>query len=169
MSYFLRMERSETSPMLFIWILISMNAVDDFESSTDEGTFLWHHGSSPIWVRWATTQLTPAHSVQLTPPPPFCFWCEFLPGVKIGEESNSHPIILHQFVIRMNQSMTYPKCSWRQMDTHLASEISLLTWKRLNSRHFYLYVKTHQVAYVKVAVIPVLNDRWHQLLAHIFE
>ena len=141
MSYFLRMERSETSPMLFIWILISMNAVDDFESSTDEGTFLWHHGSSPIWVRWATTQLTPAHSVQLTPPPPFCFWCEFLPGVKIGEESNSHPIILHQFVIRMKQSrLTYPKCSWRQMDTYLVSEISRfdLNIDKICSTFFYL-------------------------------
>ena len=36
MSPFLRMERIETSHMLFLWILISINVVDDFESSTDK-------------------------------------------------------------------------------------------------------------------------------------
>ena len=30
------MERNETSQMLIIWILISINVVDDFECSTDK-------------------------------------------------------------------------------------------------------------------------------------
>ena len=112
-------------------------------------------------VRLATVQLTPAQSVQLTPPRHW-FSCELLPGVMIGEQPNFLPIILHHFVIRMKHSrLTYPKCSWRQMNTYLVSEISLFDFKTMKFAALFFYVKNLKVAYVKVAVISVLNDRWH--------
>ena len=58
-----------------------------------------------------------------------------------------------------------------QIDAYLVSEISLFDFKTIKfaALFFFLFFKNLRFAYVKVAVIPVLKDRWHQLPAHIFE
>ena len=47
------------------------------------------------------------------------------------------------------------------MNTYLVSEISLFDFKTMKFAALFFYVKNLKVAYVKVAVISVLNDRWH--------
>ena len=50
MSLFLRMEQYETSHMLFFWILICINVVDDFKSSTDKRERFYDPMDPGLWL-----------------------------------------------------------------------------------------------------------------------